>query len=277
MSYPSSPERDPQPGHDREEGTHSAESSKTVRRQDGQQHSPSVGPAGSNGEASDSWPSRSSEKPGNRPKGPLVGAGVGGLVLGLVLGSITTAALMRSGDGEGADPSASPDSVTSSSAAPAAGDSPEERDFPGLNEPAVGDGATVTVIRVDQGGTAPMMSDSYRDQPGPPTQAATAQKLVSVVTEIENTGKHPWDLTCGGSVQGTMFDKEERAFNAIRDLRLIPGNPECNGSTQPGQKVPMTWMYEVPVDVNPRFFGFRVSGMLTGEPDATLTGVDLSR
>ena len=277
MSYPSSPERDPQPGHDREEGTDRAEPSEGVRRPGGQPHSPSVGPAGSNGQPSEAWRSRSSEKSGNRSMGSLVGAGVGGLVLGLVLGSITTAALMRSGDDEGAETLASSDRVTSSSAAPEAGDSPEERDFPGLNEPAVGDGATVTVIRVDQGGTAPMMSDSYRDQPGPPTQAATSQKLVSVVTEIENTGKEPWDLTCGGSVQATMFDEEERAFNSIRDLRLIPGNPECNGSTQPGQKVPMTWMYEVPADVNPRFLGFRVSGMLTGEPDATLTGVDLSR
>lgn len=86
----------------------------------------------------------------------------------------------------------------------------------------------------------------------------------------------PWDLTCGAAIQAILFDPEERQFASVDELYRVPGNPECNASTQPGQTVPMTWRYEVPESVVPKYFGFREFGVDI-QANHELTAIDLDR
>lgn len=146
--------------------------------------------------------------------------------------------------------------------------------MPRLNQPAVAEGATVTVTNVSEVTEDVIVAKNYRNQTET-TTAAPGQKFVKVETQIENTGKQPWDLTCGGDVQVILQDPEDRVYNSSDELYRILGNPECNSSTQPGQTVPMTWTFEVPESVEARYFGFKAIDFAQGNYDAPLQGIEL--
>ena len=175
-------------------------------------------------------------------------------IAGIAVGSMGTLAFTAGTDNSDKTSVAS----SSSDSSPSSG-SPQTADpqpMPRLNQPAVADGATVTVTNVSEVTEDVIVAQNYRNQTET-TTAAPGQKFVKVETQIENTGKRPWDLTCGGDVQVILQDPEDRVYNTSDELYRILGNPECNSSTQPGQTVPMTWTFEVPENVEPRYFGFK--------------------
>lgn len=210
--------------------------------------------------------------------GSLLAIGIGGLVVGLIIGGIGGFAI-GSGeqDSSTAGNSQAPRGAQSdSTSAPEA--SGQDRDFPGKNIAVEAPGVTLTVLGVEENPQASIREEGRRADAAEilTTEAASGQKYVTITTEVENTGKVPWDLTCGAAIQATLFDPEERQFAAIDELYRVPGNPECNASTQPGQTVPMTWRYEVPESVVPKFFGFREFGVDI-QADHELTAIDLDR
>lgn len=226
--------------------------------------------------ANNQKPSPSSKTP------PMAAIGVGGLIVGLLVGGIGGLAIGSSND------ELTPAANTQASSATTQGDSTStsttadtaerSRDFPGKNMPVEASGVTMTVTSVEEASQERIREDGVRADVAEilTTDAAPGQKFVTITTEVTNTGKMPWDLTCGAAVQATLFDLEERQFAAVDELYRVPGNPECNANTQPGQTVPMTWRYEVPESVVPKYLGFREFGF-DFQSDSTLTAIDLDR
>lgn len=222
--------------------------------------------------------------PGGRPsagsagKGVALATGVGGLVLGLIIGGIggfVTGVSAEDSSMTNSQPQRA--SNNESSSEPNENAEPD-RDFPGKNVAVEAPGVTLTVLSVEEGPSASIREEGRRADVAEilTTDAAPGQKFITIMTEVENTGKMPWDLTCGAAVQATLFDPEERQFASVDELYRVPGNPDCNANTQPGQTVPMTWRYEVPESVVPKYFGFREFGF-DFQSNQSLTAVDLDQ
>lgn len=77
-----------------------------------------------------------------------------------------------------------------------------------------------------------------------------------VETTVVNNKNGGIDPTCSWPVATKVVDWKERQFDAVDDLYKIDGNPGCN-DLQAGFDSPMTWIFEVPVDVDVAGCAFR--------------------
>lgn len=82
-------------------------------------------------------------------------------------------------------------------------------------------------------------------------------KFICVDTTVVNDTRGGIDLTCSWPVATKVVDVKERQFDPVDDLYKIDGNPGCNDLLQPGFDAPMTWIFEVPDDVDVAAFAFR--------------------
>ncbi len=119
-------------------------------------------------------------------------------------------------------------------------------------------GATVTLQKVTESDSLEVYADNYK-RGTMPNETLTPEnqgaKYVSVETTVKNTSKKSMDLTCGFGLQATLFNKDEQAYDPIDSLYRVLDNPECNESLNPGFEKTMTWVYEVPADMQPYAFG----------------------
>ena len=110
------------------------------------------------------------------------------------------------------------------------------------------DGIRLTVTDVEEGPSIDYLEEGKKAEYAAieALDAVEGGKLVTVTTEVENTGTEAWDLTCGFSIQAELVDEQGRHFQPIDSLYRIPGNPECNEQTNPGFTKTMKWAFEVP-------------------------------
>ncbi|KAB1550674.1 DUF4352 domain-containing protein [Corynebacterium sp. 321] len=156
--------------------------------------------------------------------------------------------LTSCGDSEKNDAGASSTSATSSDA----------HANPKHGQEVKANGVTLKVLSVTEAGSMDLLEHGVKVEVAA-TETLTPDsggKFVVVETTVENTGKKSWDLTCGFAIQAKVLDVKDREFDPIHELDLIPGNPECNESTNPGFSKSMTWAFEVPKDAHINRFGF---------------------
>lgn len=110
------------------------------------------------------------------------------------------------------------------------------------------DGVRLTVTNVEEGPSIDYLEDGVKAEfaATETLDAIEGGKLVTVTTEVENTGTEAWDLTCGFSIQSELVDDQGRHFQPIDSLYRIPGNPDCSEQTNPGFTKTMKWAFEVP-------------------------------
>lgn len=147
---------------------------------------------------------------------------------------------------------APPEDAPAETTAPAAGAAG------GIGEEIAADGVTLTVLEVDQATEIDFLEEGVIPAAAAveTREAPTGGVLVSVTTELENTGSHSWDLTCGFAVQMELVDGLDRHFVPIDGLDRVPGNPECNSRLNPGLGTTMTWVFEVPENAEGLLLGF---------------------
>ncbi len=128
----------------------------------------------------------------------------------------------------------------------------------GIGDAVESDGILLTVKDVTEGASIDYLEQGVKaDRASTETLDAVAGgKLVTVTTEVENTGTEAWDLTCGFSIQAKLVDDQGRHFQPVESLYRIPGNPECNEQTNPGFTKTMKWAFEVPETAKGFALGF---------------------
>ena len=110
------------------------------------------------------------------------------------------------------------------------------------------DGIRLTVTEIEEGPSIDYLEEGKKAEYAAieSLDAVEGGKLVTVTTEVENTGTEAWDLTCGFAIQSELVDDQGRHFQPVDSLYRIPGNPECNEQTNPGFTKTMKWAFEVP-------------------------------
>lgn len=181
------------------------------------------------------------------------------LILGIILAVVGVVVAFTLGFFTGAS------SVTATTGSDAAGeaetasifDVEEDPDSPSMGSVDVAggkgdavdsDGIRLTVTNIEEGPSIDYLEDGVKAEYAATESldAVEGGKLVTVTTEVENTGTEAWDLTCGFAIQSELVDDQGRHFQPIDSLYRIPGNPECNEQTNPGFTKTMKWAFEVP-------------------------------
>ncbi|WP_156892771.1 DUF4352 domain-containing protein [Corynebacterium sputi] len=127
-----------------------------------------------------------------------------------------------------------------------------------IGEPVVADGVTMTVTALTESEQLSLTAEGFEEgtMPEETVEARDGGKFFRVDTEVENTGKEPWDLTCSFSVQTELFSSDDRQYTDIGDLYRVPGNPTCGDPLNPGFSTTMSWIYEVPESFEVGYLGF---------------------
>lgn len=171
----------------------------------------------------------------------------------LALGLATACGSNGSGDAE-------TNATTSPEETAAQTTNPDEPGFTnvlgGIGDTAVSEGVTLTVRDIAETTTIEVKENPLPDAPVTTEQVQPGRKIIEVYTTVENTGRTPWDLTCGQSVQVVLSDEQGRLHFPTRNAHLTPGNPECNNMLNPGIETEMAWRFEMSEDAAPTFFGF---------------------
>ncbi|MDO5730662.1 hypothetical protein [Corynebacterium sphenisci] len=184
----------------------------------------------------------------------LLGAGIvfaGGFGAGFVYATVP-------GVTNNPPPAAMASAVAPPADTPAGGTAPAAGPAGGIGEGIAAEGVTLTVLEVDRATEIDFLEEGVIPAAAAleTREAPTGGVLVSVTTELENTGTAAWDLTCGFAVQMELVDGLDRHFVPIDGLDRVPGNPECNSRLNPGLGTTMTWVFEVPDNAEGLLLGF---------------------
>ncbi|ANE05252.1 hypothetical protein ccrud_03120 [Corynebacterium crudilactis] len=137
-----------------------------------------------------------------------------------------------------------------------------------MNSAVSADGVTITINSAFTTGSIDMES---LDRPSGDIQPEMSREdgiFVVVETTIKNESGADMDLTCaatGSTVYTEISTDQEAVYQPIRDLFLIPGNPECNHHLGSGFDAPMTWVFQIPQDATAEQFGFSHSELGAGK------------
>ncbi|MBP2333158.1 hypothetical protein [Corynebacterium freneyi] len=186
-----------------------------------------------------------------RSKTPLILGiilAVVGVVVAFTLGFFTGASSVTATTGIDADGEAETASIFDVDEGP---DSPSMSSVNvagGKGDAVDSDGIRLTVTNIEEGPSIDYLEEGVRAEHAATESldAVEGGKLVTVTTEVENTGTEAWDLTCGFAIQSELVDDQGRHFQPIDSLYRIPGNPGCNEQTNPGFTKTMKWAFEVP-------------------------------
>lgn len=147
--------------------------------------------------------------------------------------------------------------------------------LPEMNSAVSADGVTITI---DSAFTTDSVEMESLDRPSGDIQPEMSREdgiFVVVETTIKNESGADMDITCastGSTVYAEISTNQEAVYQPIRDLFLIPGNPECNHNLGSGFDAPMTWVFQIPKDATAERFGFTHSEL----GDGKLTWIALS-
>lgn len=169
---------------------------------------------------------------------------------------------------------------SSSDDSPAGESSASAVEVPGMGTAVKGDGATVTVTSAYETNSVDLYSDrgswaSGEERPTEATEARDGGKYVVVQTTVVNDTDTDMDLTCrstGGYVDAVLQTDPKALYQPIDELRLVPGNPECNAELGSGFDDEMTWIFLVPKDRTAVSFNFLTDG--SGKDDTTFIRLD---
>ncbi len=120
-------------------------------------------------------------------------------------------------------------------------------------------GITVVVQHVSQADHLTYASAVNEHNVGDVVPAGPGATYVIVQTQLTNNSSGGIDLTCSAPVTTKLIDAAGRSYDRIdTDLaELLPNQPACNASTNPGFTVPMAWAYKVPTGTLIKFFQFQ--------------------
>lgn len=147
--------------------------------------------------------------------------------------------------------------------------------LPDMNSAVSADGVTITI---DSAFTTNSVEMESLDRPSGDIQPEVSREdgiFVVVETTIKNESGADMDITCastGSTVYAEISTNQEAVYQPIRDLFLIPGNPECNHNLGSGFDAPMTWVFQIPKDATAERFGFTHSEL----GDGKLTWISLN-
>ncbi|BAU95015.1 hypothetical protein N24_0753 [Corynebacterium suranareeae] len=147
--------------------------------------------------------------------------------------------------------------------------------LPQMNSAVSADGVTITINSAFTTNSVEMES---LDRPSGDIQPEMSREdgiFVVIETTLKNESGADMDITCahtGSTVHAEISTNQEAVYQPIRDLFLIPGNPECNHNLGSGFDAPMTWVFQIPKDATAEQFGFTHSELGEGK----LTWIELN-
>lgn len=84
-------------------------------------------------------------------------------------------------------------------------------------------------------------------------RAQSGAKLVLIRINLQNVGKESADIFCNFHLGHSLFDKEGRKFDHIKEEDHIKGNTKCNDNIQPGFGNRETLAFEIPANAVPDY------------------------
>lgn len=130
-----------------------------------------------------------------------------------------------------ATPSESPSGITTESA---------------IGQPFVSGGITLVVNEAFRVPSLKYERAVNQHEVGEPVPPPPGGEFVVVKTTVTNNASEALDLTCSYDVATKLVDVAGKRYDAVDDLAwVLPNNPECNASLNPGFSSSMTWAYAV--------------------------------
>ena len=127
-----------------------------------------------------------------------------------------------------------------------------------MGEKAESDGLELVVQSFTKSPSIELYAEGVKrgSSPDETVEARAGGKFVIVSTEVTNETTQAIDLTCGFDAQAELGDADERHYEPIDNLYRVKNTPDCNEYLNPGFSTPMTWVFEVPEDTDPKYLYF---------------------